>query len=245
MFAIPIEFAYLVLALGFGLVWTFFFLWFPMTRRIVFKVSFLAGFGGLVIEQLYFRDFWNPASFANVYVSMVVDKIPVGTARFLPEDFLFAFFFMGVTGMLAHVTGKHLTELRLNAPSMRQAHRAIIMFVIVIISLVLILAGLSSFFATSLTFLMVAWFFVWAKRDSWKYGLYCGGATAALMFVALSFGLNIVSGPTNSQHILEATWFLYGIPWWGATFLNVPVILIFWAFCWGSMVGAGRNYAFG
>lgn len=226
---IPIQFAYLILSGCFGVIWIMLFASFPQTRKIQMSISILAAPLGPVIEWLYFQDYWFPIS---------IWEFSIGPLRVLVEDFAFAFFFTGVTGIIAHFTGKKVENFKLKKPIQLIMIGLISMF----LSLPLFRLGLNSIIATSIIFLLIAIEISLLKKDSFRYVLRCGIATAAMMLLIYVI---IYQAIANSEEIIKSTWLLYDHPVLGFRFLNVPVTELVWGFSWGSMMGAVRNLLFG
>lgn len=226
---IPIHFAYLTLAGFFGIIWSIFFVLFPQTRKIQIQISILAAPLGPIIEWLYFQDYWYPMS---------MWELNLGPFRILVEDIAFAFFFTGVTGIVAHFTGKKVKDFRLKNP----IQLIIIGLVSIILSLPLFKLGLNSIIATSIIFLLIAIEISFLKKDSFQYVLRSGFATATMMLLIYVIIYQIID---NNEEILKSTWLLYDHPILGFRFLNVPVTELVWGFSWGSMMGAVRNLLFG
>lgn len=225
---IPRNLAYLFLNIGFGILWVVFFVCYPQSRKMQLKLSLLAAPLGPIIECLYFRDYWYPLSILEIHW---------GGFRILPEDLAFSFLYTGVTGVLAHITGKKVDDLQMKSPMQLVGVGLISIF----LAIPILLLGLNSIFATSISFLLIAGFTSAKKKDSWKYGLFCGGATMAMTLTIYVISYYSVS---NIEEILKSAWFLYSHPVWGTRMFNIPVTELFWSFSWGTMMGAVRNYLF-
>lgn len=226
---IPPQFAYLFLAMCFGIVWGLFFILFPKTRKIQLLISILAAPLGPVIEALYFQDYWYPLS---------IFEINIGFFRILIEDIVFVFFFTGIAGMLAHLSGKPVANLKLKAS---KGFLIGIGLASILISLPLFWLGMNSILATSTGFLCVAGLTATRKKETARYALRCGLLTAVTMLVIYVIEYHLVS---NSEELLRSTWLLYGKPILGIRILRVPLTEIIWGFAWGTMVGAIRHYLF-
>jgi len=226
---IPNNFAYMFLNIGFGILWVVFFIAYPQTRKFQFMVSILAAPLGPVIECLYFRDYWYPMSLWEMHW---------GFLRILPEDLFFAFFFTGTTSMLAHMTGKKVGVLQLKSP----VNLIGIGLASILVAIPIIMMGVNSIFATSISFLFIAGLIILIKRESWKYAMYSGMATTLMLFLIYIVSYYLVA---NIEEILKSTWFLYGHPMLGKRITNIPITEIVWGFSWGAMTGAVRNYLFG
>jgi len=227
---IPVRFAYLFLNFGFGILWVIFFVFLTQTRKIQLQISLLAAPLGPMIECLYFRDYWFPMG--------ALGELNIGPFRLLAEDFAFAFFFTGTTGILAHLTGKKVKDFRLSMPIKLIG----IGLVSMAIATPLFLMGLNSIFATSVSFLLIAGLVSMTKKKSWKYSLRCGIASALMMIVIYFITFNLVS---NSEELFKTIWFLYGHPVLGVRVLGIPITEIVWGFSWGVMMGSVRDYTFG
>lgn len=230
---IPVHFAYLALVLVFGIIWGIFFILYPKTRKIQFLISFLSAPMGPVIEHFYFQDYWFPGS---------IWEITVGPFRLLVEDIGFAFFFTGVTGMLAHFTGKPVADFQLKLSAKKSVLLVIIGLISMLIAFPLCRLVTNSIFATAFGFLVIGELIAYKKKGSVKYALRCGILTALMMLVIYLTGFFFVS---NSEDILKSIWFLYERPVLGARISKVPLTELIWGFSWGYMVGAVRNYLFG
>lgn len=226
---IPIHLAYLGLAGCFGIIWGILFISLPQTRRIQLEISILAAPLGPVIEWLYFQDYWYPMS---------VWEFNIGPFRVLAEDFAFAFFFAGVTGIIAHITGKKVDDFRLKNP----IHLVVIGCASMLLSLPFFKIGLNSIISTSIGFLLVAMGISVIKRDSLKYAFRCGLITTMIMFSIYFISWQAVS---NIEEIMKLTWLLYDHSVLGIRFMDVPITELVWGFSWGSMRGAVRNLLFG
>lgn len=226
---IPLQFAYFFLAMGFGILWVLFFIFFPETRKIQLLISVLSIPLGPIIELLYFQDYWHPLS---------VCETSFGPFRILVEDIAFIFFFTGLTGMLAHISGKRTVNLRLKLPL---GFLVGIGFISMLISLPFFWLGLNSILATSIGFLCVATMTAMRKKGTVKYALRCGLLTALTMFTIYVIQFHLVS---NSEELIKSTWLLYGNPILGTRFLRVPLTEIVWGFAWGNMMGAVRHFIF-
>lgn len=190
---IPMRYAYLFLAIGFGIVWTLFFVFYPETRKMQLRISLLSIPLGPIIEILYFQDYWHPLS---------VCEINFGSFRLLIEDIAFVFFFTGLTGMLAHISGKTIINLKLKA---KKSYLVGIGLVSILISLPLFWMGLNSILATSVGFLGLATVIAVKKQGTVKYALRCGLLTALTMFVVYVIQFHSVA---NSEELIRSTWLL-------------------------------------
>lgn len=226
---IPTQYAYFSLVVIFGILWVFFLILFPETRRIQLLISILAIPLGPIIELLYFQDYWHPLS---------IYEISFGPFRILAEDLAFAFFSTGLTGMFAHVSGKPAANLKLKATKIFLVGIGVAS---ILISIPLLWLGLNSILATSTGFLCVAAVTAIRKEETAKYALRCGLLTSATMFAVYLIGSYLVS---NSEDLLRSIWFLYGKPILGIRLLWVPLSEIVWGFSFGAMVGAIRHYLF-
>lgn len=226
---IPVHFAYLGLVGFFGVIWAVLFILLPQTRKIQLDISIIAAPLGPVIEWLYFQDYWYPMS---------VCEFKIGPFRVLVEDFAFAFFFAGVTSIVAHLTGKRVDNIKIKNPFLLVAIGCASMF----LSLPFFKMGLNSIIATSISFLLVAIVISLTKRDSLVYAFRCGFATAMIMFLVYYVSWQTVS---NIEEIMKLTWFLYDHSILGARLMDVPITELAWGFSWGSMRGAVRNLLFG
>lgn len=226
---IPIHLAYLGLVGCFGIIWSILFISLPQTRSIQIQISILAAPLGPVIEWLYFQDYWYPMS---------VWESNVGPFRVLVEDFAFAFFFAGVTSMVAHLTGKKVDDFRLKNP----IHLIVIGCASMFLSLPFFKMGLNSIIATSIGFLLITMGISMTKKDSLKYAFRCGFITAMIMFSIYFASWQTVS---NIEEIMKSTWLLYDHSVLGIRFMDVPITELVWGFSWGSMRGAVRNLLFG
>jgi hypothetical protein len=229
---IPVRFAYLALNVGFGILWSIFFVFFPRTRKIQLQISLFAAPLGPLIEYLYFQDYWCPMS--------SLPEINLGPFRVLFEDFAFAFFFTGITGMLAHITGTGRKEkdFRLKMPM----QLVVIYVVSLLLSFPFIYFGLNSIFVTSISFLSIAGLTALAKKGIWPYALRCGFSTVLAMFVIYFIIFHLTS---NTEELYKSIWLIYDYPVLGMRFLNIPITELVWGFAWGNMMGAVRHYLYG
>jgi len=227
---IPPQFAYLFLTAGFGIVWIFFFIRFPKTRKTQLIISALSIPLGPIIEILYFQDYWHPLS---------VLEFNLGPFRILIEDIAFVFFFTGLTGMLAHISGKRAKNLDLKIPL---GFLIGVGLISILIALPLFYFGLNSILATSAGFLAIATIAAITKRQTLRYSVRCGLLTALTMFAVYFIQFHIVS---NSEEMIRSTWLLYDKPVLGIRIAKVPLTELVWGFSWGTMMGAVRHYIFG
>jgi hypothetical protein len=194
-----------------------------------FRISALSIPLGPIIEILYFQDYWHPLS---------VCEISLGSFRILFEDIAFVFFFTGLTGMLAHVSGKTIVNPELKA---KKSYLIGIGIVSMLISVPFFWLGLNSILATSLGFLCIAAMITMRKKETVIYAPLCGLLTALTMFVVYVIQFHFV---VNSEELIKSTWLLYDKPILGIRLLKVPLTEIIWGFAWGNMVGAVRHYLF-
>lgn len=183
-----------------------------------------------MIECLHFQDYWNPGS---------VLETSIGSFRVLIEDFAFAFFFAGASGMLAHFSGRKIKNLRFRFRFPIQL--AFIGAASMILSFLIFSQGTNSIIATSLGFLAISGIVSLAKSGTLGYAVRCGLLTAAMMFAVYVVTFNAVS---NTEEIFRTIWLIYGDPVLGVRFLAVPLTELAWGFAWGSMAGAVRDLTF-
>jgi hypothetical protein len=226
---IPLQYAYLFVTGVFGLIWALYFWLYPETRKTQFLISLLASLLGPLIELLYTRDYWHPVS---------VFPINFGFFSLFPEDMLFAFFFTGMVGMFAHVSGEPAKNLKLDATRMFLMGIALAPM---LLAIPIFWLGANSILATSAGFLLVVGMAVERKLEICRYAFRCGLLTAIVMFVTYLAGSFVV---TNSELLLQSLWLLYGKPLLGIRLLGAPMVWLIWGFSFGAMVGAVRHRIF-
>ena len=184
-------------------------------------ISMVIGIAGPLVELWYLRDYWRPETFTGWALGI--------------EDFLFGFFFGGISGLVyEELFGKHHSK-RIN----RKHHWSwfvipVVGAAIVIMSLLVTVAGIGSIYAGALIFFVTALIILYFRHDLLIDSLVSGVLVGVMMFLGYLIFLSIF------PEAIHRWWILNNIS--GVLVHGIPVEELMWAFGWG-MVG-GPVYEF-
>ncbi|MBP9698274.1 MAG: hypothetical protein KBD65_03735 [Candidatus Moranbacteria bacterium] len=212
------KFAYLAFAVWVYLI--FFFLGFgrPKWRRQLNVMSFCGGVGGIVISQLYRKDFWNPPS---------VFGVAIGPVYLTIEDVLFGAGFIGIVTLLPQLGTHHLESRKETEPL---TNRLMVVGVTFFTTMVFWLSGLHSLTATSLGFAAGALVLCYYQRDLHVYAFWGALFTPVLYLSLLGTFLLAI----NNTVALKETLCQYCLT---ASTWDVVTHLAIWSVCFGALFG--------
>ncbi|MCX6752587.1 MAG: lycopene cyclase domain-containing protein [Candidatus Nomurabacteria bacterium] len=189
-------------------------------RIDILTMSFVFGILGPISELLYQQDYWLPQTFTGSRIGI--------------EDFLFGFFIGGIVSVLY----KELFSKFISRPRKGNHHlRFLFLFITAFIFLSNIffyVFNINSIYASIVTFLLMALFMYYFRRDLFIDGLASGIFLAMTMFLAYLIFLYIF------PEAIHKWWFIKNIS--GILILGIPLEELIWAFSLGLIAGPAYEF---
>lgn len=213
---IPTRFAYLTGTLLFSAVWLIIFILRPDLRKAIWVMSFLTAFSGLIPEYFWWtKDWWRP--------------ITITATRIGIEDFLLGYTNGGIIAVIYEMIGGFKLE-RIKGVKPRGIKLIYIPFSILLIGICVEILGMTSFWATVFTELLIAFSIIYFRRDLFFSSLFSGIAIVIIFMPVYWFADFISPG------IIEKTWLFKNLS--GLRITGVPVEDIVFYFLVGSVEGS-------
>lgn len=220
---IPSGQAYFILTIPFAIIWLLLYFFSKRTRKEQLIMSLILIPLGTLTEILYFQDYWKPQS---------VFQLSVGPIWLLLEDFIFMFAISGIGAVMYEI----LFHKRI-AKKKKNFHKKYGLITIILVSILSTLAlfylGINSIFATSIGFVIFAFFIILQRRDLLADSLLSGLCVMITMFAGYTILYNFV---TNAEELGKQIWLLYGTSLDKRIF-NIPITEMVWGFSLGMFVG--------
>jgi len=215
---IPLTFTYLTLGLLFLVIWVALFIIRKDTRRELLIISFVFGIGGILVEPIYLRDWWQP---------LTVTGTPVGI-----EDFLFGFTIGGIASIIYEIIFNRRTRKTKPLATLTKEHKFDI-FIVLLLPIIFfgtnIFFNLNTFYASILGFVVPLIIIYFRRKDLIKDSIYSGILLLIIAFVIYSL-VEILS-PGWVVHF----WSFENVP--PIIFWNVPIDDLIWYVLAGAFIG--------
>lgn len=196
---------YLIAIIPFAFIWLIFFLLRKDLRKEILIMSI--GLGILSVATAYFwwtKDWWSPPTITNTAVGL--------------EDFLVGFFSGGIIASSYEILFRKRLKSQKNAD-----HHVGIMILLFLAALTMLLfwgLGFSSFWASTIAFIMAIFIILYERRDLLLCSLYSGVLMLAISF--LFYGTVLIVS-SDWMHMT------YRFPLSGISFVTIPVEeFVFW-----------------
>lgn len=229
MLTIPVEHAYLFLVIPFLLVWLGIFVFGSHTRRLQVKASVLGALAGPISEILYFSDYWKPTGVVPIWI---------GSHPLLIEDMLFGF---AIAGIAVSIFPAVFRVKRVRLPEQVVTFRAIILLALVFVASTLlgIVGGLNSIYATTAAFMVTAFVMLWYRPNLIRTAIWSGILVFLVVFSSYFVLLSITA---NTEELLKQVWLLYGTAL-DVRVLGIPITELAFAFSVGFFLGPFPAFA--
>ena len=197
-------------------IWLFLFIHRRDLRREMLIISTILGIAGPLVELWYLRDYWRPETFTGSAIGI--------------EDFLFGFFFGGISGLIY----EELFGRRHSKRKNRKHHWSWFIVpavgaVIVAMNLLVLGAGINSIYASTLIFLITSLTILYFRHDLLIASLASG------VLVGLTLLLGYLIFLSFFPEAIHRWWILNNIR--GILVHGIPVEELMWAFGWGMVAG--------
>ena len=218
-FTLPPKFAYAIFAIMAYAIFVTAHSRLPKCKRQLNVMFICGGIGGILISQLYRRDFWNPPSILGFTQGPVYVTI---------EDFLFGGSFIGLVTILSQLTAKNHLESREETEPLTK--RILVVGVTFLVTMAFWLSGVHSLVATSVGFLAGAWALSWCHHDL-RFFVVWGAATSFFLYLVLMIGFIVV---IDNWPALADTFCHYCRD---ASAMDVLMRLTLWSVAFGALFG--------
>ena len=222
---LELKYSYIGLCVPFIFVWFLFLIFSPNTRRRQLKLSLAKMPFGIAIDLFFFTDYWTPKSILS---------FQVGSVNILLESMLFAFFFGGIAAVAYQAIFRNKDKRNME---IKHSRLALHYFTFFFITIVLIMMGVNSIFATALGYGSSGIIMIFKREASLESALLTSAFMTVLLFSVYYFGRILI---INTEDILRSWWFLYDTPL-DIRFANVPITELLWVICYGFTAGARHN----
>ena len=217
------QYTYLFGSLILLVLWGILFLLKKDSRKEMWITSLALGFGGLLVEFVYAKDWWHPLTITNTLVGI--------------EDFIFGFTCAGIASVIYEVVfGK---RLRIKKVSRKKEFKEELNLVILGSLLAALffssfyLLHLHSFYASVIAFI-VPTLIIWIKRRD----LIINSILSGLLLSLLSFLFFLPEYITPGW--VKMTWYLENLT--GIIILKTPLEDLIWFFLAGLFLGPLYEY---
>jgi hypothetical protein len=215
---IPLNYTYLLLGLLFLVIWFILFFIRKDTRRELLIISFVFGVGGILVEPIYLKDWWQP---------LTITGTPVGI-----EDFLFGFTIGGIASIIYEVIFYKRTKKAKTLQTLTRKHK-FDTFIVLLLPIIFfgtnIIFNLNTLNASILGFAVPLIIIYFRRKDLIKDSLLSGVILLLLAFIIYSV-VEIFS-PGWVTHF----WTFENVP--PIIFWNVPIDDLIWYILAGAFIG--------
>lgn len=218
------QYSYILMDLGFLIIWILLFFWRKDLRKEMLFVSTPLGFMGPFLEFIYRVDWWAP---------LTITRTSLGI-----EDFLFGFAIGGISAVIySDVFKKKIILKKMNKK--KQENKKINFWFITILAIIIFyviyyLLKLNTFIVTGVILLSVILTIIIKRKDLIINSLFSG--ISLLMFAFIVYTLTQVITPGW----VEAFWHFKIIP--KIIIFNLPLEEIVFYFLFGAAVGPLYEY---
>ncbi|OGE78314.1 MAG: hypothetical protein A2751_04150 [Candidatus Doudnabacteria bacterium RIFCSPHIGHO2_01_FULL_46_14] len=179
-------------------------------------ISTIIGIAGPLVEFWYLLDYWRPETFTGWRIGL--------------EDFLFGFFFGGISGLIyEELFGKHHSKRHNRKHHWLWFIVPILGSAILLMNLMVSAFGINSIYAAILIFVVTSLIILYFRHDLLIVSLASGILVGVIMLLGYLVFLSLF------PEAIHRWWILNNIS--GILIYGIPAEELMWAFGWGMVAG--------